>query len=424
MTLASTYQRFYLVLLGILLALGCVTYYLTIRYVLIHQVDNDLRVEQQEILDFARQHDSLPAPSHYRDQEMTWQTATVAPCPDSGSGRHGRNFQNTRTWNPRGREWEPTRSLIFPVTIKGLRYCVTVSKSLEETEDLLWLILWVTAGSVGVLVLGLFLGNRFLLRRIWHPFYATLEYLGNFSLSGRAVAPPGVSRIAEFALLSRSVEEMTGKMQKDYMALQQFTDHAAHEMQTPLAVIKGRIDLMMQEPGLGSRQLEQMQQLQRSVSRLNRLNQSLLLLTRIENRQFLEKESVALKPIIEEKIETMQDWIKAQQLTISLDLEEASLMMHPFLAESLVNNLMTNAVRHNVSGGSLVVELGAGYLRVANTGPSERLDEGRLFQRFMKQHPSEGVGLGLAIVKEIADLSGMGVSYTFESGRHTFTVTF
>jgi signal transduction histidine kinase len=208
------------------------------------------------------------------------------------------------------------------------------------------------------------------------------------------------------------------------MALQQFTDHAAHEMQTPLAVIKGRIDLMMQEPGLGSRQLEQMQQLQRSVSRLNRLNQSLLLLTRIENRQFLEKESVALKPIIEEKIETMQDWIKAQQLTISLDLEEASLMMHPFLAESLVNNLMTNAVRHNVSGGSLVVELGAGYLRVANTGPSERLDEGRLFQRFMKQHPSEGVGLGLAIVKEIADLSGMGVSYTFESGRHTFTVTF
>ena len=424
MTLASTYQRFYLVLLGILLALGCVTYYLTIRYALIHQVDNDLRVEQQEVLDFARLHDSLPAPSHYRDQDMTWKAATAAACPDAGSGRHGRNFQNTRTWNQRGREWEPKRSLIFPVSVKGFRYCVTVSKSLEETEDLLWLILWVTAGSVGVLVLGLFLGNRFLLRRIWFPFYATLEYLKNFRLSEPPKSGLAVSRIAEFALLSRSVEEMTTKMQKDYMALQQFTDHAAHEMQTPLAVIKGRIDLMMQEPGLGSRQLEQMQQLQRSVSRLNRLNQSLLLLTRIENRQFLEKESVALKPLIEEKMDALQEWIKAQRLSLRLDLDEANALMHPFLAESLVNNLLTNAVRHNVSGGSLVVELRADYYRVANTGPSEPLDEVRLFQRFMKQHPSEGVGLGLAIVKEIADLSGMGIIYTYASGFHTFTVTF
>lgn len=402
MTLATTYQRFYLVLLAVLLGLGCLAYYLTIRYVLIHQVDNDLRIEQQELLDFVRLHDSLPAPSHYRDQRLDWVSRP--------GYRERRHFEND----------DDDRSVYFSVQVKGDDYAVTISKSLEETEDLLWLILWVTAGSIGVLLVGLFLGNRLLLRRLWQPFYQTLDYLGGFRLSGPPPGNTGVSDIDEFALLARSVEEMTGKMQRDYMALQQFTDHAAHEMQTPLAVIKGKLDLMMQEPGSSARQLEQMQQLLHSVNRLSRLNQSLLLLTRIENRQFIEKEPVALEPLLAEK----QDWIRENRLEVVMDLQPVTAIMHPFLAESLVNNLIGNAVRHNIPGGEVLVLLRPGLLSIRNTGRPEPLDPARLFQRFQKQHPSEGSGLGLAIAREIADLSGMEIRYGYEAGTHTFTVTF
>jgi signal transduction histidine kinase len=402
MKLAATYQRFYFGLLAVLLALGCLAYYVTIRYVLIHQVDNDLRIEQQELQDFVRLHDSLPAPSRYRDQRLEW-----VRRPGYQERRH---FDND----------DDDRSIHFSVKAQGEDYAVTISKSLEETEDLLWLILWVTAGSIGVLLVGLFLGNRLLLRRIWQPFYQTLDYLRRFSLSGSPPGSPGVSNIDEFALLGRSVEEMTTKMQRDYLALQQFTDHAAHEMQTPLAVIKGKLDMMMQEPGAGARQLEQMQQLLHSVNRLSRLNQSLLLLTRIENRQFLEKEPVALQPLLSEK----QDWIREQRLEVVMDLEPETAFMHPFLAESLVNNLLGNAVRHNIPGGEVWVILRPGLLSIRNTGRPEPLDPARLFQRFQKQHPSEGVGLGLAIVREIAELSAMDVRYDYEAGAHTFTVTF
>ena len=416
MKLAATYQRFYFALLGILLILGCLAYYLTIRYVLIHQVDNDLKIEQQELQDFVRLHDSLPAPSHYRDQQLEW-----APAPGYHEQRH---FESGSRQSSGRDDHDPQRRILFSVKVRGMDYAITISKSLEETEDLLWLILWVTAGSILTLVVGLFLGNRFLLRRIWHPFYETLDYLRWFSLSGPPRGSPGVSRIDEFTLLSRSVEEMTAKMQRDYLALRQFTDHAAHEMQTPLAVIKSKLDLMMQEPGLGRRQLDQMQQLLLSVNRLSRLNQSLLLLTRIENRQFLEKEPVELKSLIEEKLDIWHEWIREHHLQVVPDLRPETVRMHPFLAESLVNNLLSNAVRHNIPRGEVLITLLPGLLSVKNTGNPEPLDPARLFQRFQKQNPSEGVGLGLAIVKEIVEMSGMEIRYSYEEGTHTFTVTF
>lgn len=413
MKLAATYQRFYFVLLATLLVLGCLAYYLVIRYVLIHQVDGDLRIEQQELDDFVRLHDSLPAPSHYRDQDLDW---ALSP------GYHEpRRFENGEEHR---RHHDPLRRIVFSERVKGQDYVITVSKSLEETEDLLWLILWVTGGSILILLGGLFLGNRFLLRRIWHPFYETLDYLRNFSLSRPPPGRLGVSRIDEFVLLSRSVEEMTTKMQRDYLALQQFTDHASHEMQTPLAVIKSKLDLMMQEPGLGASHLYRMQQLLVSVNRLSRLNQALLLLTRIENRQFLEREPVSLQELVEEKLELWQEWIREHKLEVRADLTPETVMMHPFLAESLVNNLLSNAVRHNIPGGEVLITLLPGLLSVKNTGDPVPLDPVRLFQRFQKQHPSEGVGLGLAIVKEIVDLSGMEVRYAYEEGTHTFTVTF
>lgn len=441
MKLASTYQRFYFVLLCILLVVGCLAYYLSIRYVLIHQVDNDLKIEQQELLDFARLHDSLPAPSHYRDQQMQWKEVAgeipggdgAAPGHDgSGDGRDNpgerheikRRFENAFEREGRHGDWEPIRRTVFYLRVRNKDYLITISKSLEETEDLLWLILWVTAGSFMVLLGGLYIGNRFLLRRIWQPFYQMLDYLGHFSLARPAGERPPVPAIDEFALLYRSVEEMTEKMQRDYMTLQQFTDHAAHEMQTPLAIIKSKLDLMMQHSGLDEQQYEQIQQLHHSVGRLSRLNQSLLLLARIENRQYLEKEPVGLRGLIEEKLEDWQEWIRDHGLTVSAELQDISVRMHPFLAESLVNNLLSNAVRHNRQGGEMRIELTENSLTVSNTGLPGPLDTERLFLRFQKQHPSEGVGLGLAIVKEIVELSGMEIRYGYAEERHAFTVSF
>lgn len=438
MTLASTYQRFYIILLCLLLAMGCLAYYLTIRYVLIHQVDNDLKIERQELLDFVQLHDSLPAPSHVRDQELDWalgQAPVITGHPAQEErrdyGHHSeheeydnRVFENAVGRREHGRGEEAIRRLRFPIQVKGQWYDISISKSLEETEDLLWLILWVTVGSLGILILGLYLGNRFLLRRIWQPFYHTLEYLKKFSLSDPPVDNLVSSRIDEFALLNRSVQDMTAKMQSDYMALQQFTDHAAHEMQTPLAVIKSKLDLMMQHPGLDQVTLEQMNQLLVAVGRLSRLNQSLLLLARIENRQFLEKEILDLSVLIEEKIELFGEWIAQFDLGVTLVLEEVKVDMHPYLAESLINNLLSNAVRHNVKGGEIKIILTPGSLRVSNSGQESPLDNERLFQRFQKQFPSEGVGLGLTIAKEIAELSGMHMRYFYSDGLHTFMVIF
>ena len=189
-------------------------------------------------------------------------------------------------------------------------------------------------------------------------------------------------------------------------------------------MIKSKLDLMMQHPGLDQVTLEQMNQLLVAVGRLSRLNQSLLLLARIENRQFLEKESLDLRVLIEEKIDLFQEWIAQFDLGVTLVLEEVRVDMHPYLAESLINNLLSNAVRHNVKGGEIKIVLTPGSLRVSNSAGNGPLDNDRLFQRFQKQFPSEGVGLGLTIAKEIVELSGMHIRYLYSDGLHTFMVLF
>ena len=95
------------------------------------------------------------------------------------------------------------------------------------------------------------------------------------------------------------------------------------------------------------------------------------------------------------------------------------------LFESLVNNLVVNAIRHNRPEGEIKLRVTRRSLIISNTSSEPALDPRLLFNRFYR--PSEktkGNGLGLAIVKSICDYHGWQVAYHYEEGQHFFTVTF
>ncbi len=415
MKLISKYNRVNILATIIVLAAGSVCYYFIIRYTLIKQLDNALKVEEAEIRDFVSLHDRLPEATNYKDQHISFEVAT-APV--------NRRFFNISVFDPRDGDHDPYRQLLFPLSVNGQLYTASVTKSEAETQYLVALIVLITVAVIILLLLSLFLTNRLFLRRTWKPFYDTLYSMRQFNLSGKQPLGRQNTDVDEFRDLDQAVDSMTQKIMRDYESLKNFADNASHEMQTPLAIINSKLDLLIQGPNLDESQVRQLQAIYDGVGRLTKLNQSLLLLSKIENNQFAQISQIDVRTMIEKKLQQMEDLIMARSLQLALDLGRAIIEANEYLADILINNLLNNAIRHNRFAGSLRIKLQAHELEISNEGQPHALDSLEIFERFNKGNASEGTGLGLAIVKQICDLYHFSVGYHFENGIHFFRVCF
>jgi signal transduction histidine kinase len=413
--LFTRYSRVNILASILALLLGSISYYFTVHYVLIHQLDDTLKIEEAEILDNVKNHDRLPQPANYRDQQISFQPAEM-PVP--------RQFTDTKKLGRHHHQKEPYRELIFSVTAGGQLYTVSVSQSEEESEDLLWLIMMITAGMILLLLGTLFLANRLLLRRIWQPFYRTLAGMREFNLSSRLPLPAGDTDIEEFRILDEATRQMTQQILKDYEMLKNFTDNASHEMQTPVAIINSKLDLLIQDHELGERHHRPIQAMYNAISRLRQLNQSLLLLTKIENQQFGRTDAIDMAALIEEKLTQLEDPLRDRRLTVHKDIDRVQLAINDYLADILLNNLLLNAIRHNQDAGTLSIRLRETGLRISNTGPPVPFDPGTIFDRFIKGAHSSGTGLGLAIVRQICDNYHFDLTYSFDNQMHTIDIRF
>ena len=418
MRLLSRYNRVNIPATVIVLLVSGLCYYFIIRSVLLNQLDNDLKVEEQEINDYIKLNGHLPDPSDNKDQSVSFQQTDKALV--------NRSFRSIRLFYKDDNEWISSRQMLFPVAAEGKTYTVSISKSEEETENLIQFILLITLGIVLILLLLLFVINRFLLNNLWQPFNNTLGRLKQFNLSGNPQLNLEYTPIREFADLNDAVTIMGNRVNKDYLRLKNFTENAAHEMQTPLAIINSKLDVMIQDETLNEYQLKHLQEIYNALDRLSNLNQSLLLLTRIENNQFTEKLPIRLDDQVHEKLLLFEEMIESGKLQISLSLFPVTILSNKQLVDILLNNLLNNAIRYNVPNGSINITLAVNSLVIANTSFLPELDDQKVFQRFYRHADSrqEGNGLGLSIVKQICEMAGYSISYRYLNGVHAFEVHF
>lgn len=414
MKLQAQYNRITVISTIIVLLIAAIGYYFLIRYVLIGQLDGSLKVEEVEIYDYIKKHNKLPEATVYKDQRIAFEKTDHV---------EHRSFKSLSAFHPGENEMESSRQLLFTVEVNGQKYMASVTKSEEATEDLVWLILFSTVALLILLTVILFFTNRFLLKKLWKPFRSTLSSIKEFNLSAPLDINMQPTRITEFKELNESIRMMAQKVMKDYQSLKDFTDHASHEIQTPLAIISSKLDLMIQEPELTEKSMEQIQGIYSAVEKLARLSQSLLLLTRIENNQYTSTQQVSVNIILEEKIVEMQEWIHASDLTVTVQPDPLFVSMNKELAEILAGNLLRNAVRHSLPSDTVSIQTTNNKLVISNNGTSS-LDASRIFDRFYKSDNSAGNGLGLAIVKQICNQYGFSLSYEFKQYRHQFTIQF
>ena len=297
--------------------------------------------------------------------------------------------------------------------------------ALDLEEDILHGIMIQFALIVTVLGVAIVLTMRFISGRLWQPFDKTLEAIEHFKLENGVCPQLAESDTKEFVRLNIALQRLMTDSLHSYRLQKEFTENASHELQTPLAVFQSKLDLLLQQPELTERQAAIIQDLYQMNSRLSRLNRNLLLLAKMENNQFSRTESVDVITVIKD----LQPYLESLSggLILKQNFSTASLPIkaNRSLLESMVNNLVVNAVRHNNTSGEITVFLSDNRLMVSNTSDDAALDADQIFNRFYR--PSEkttGNGLGLSIVKAVCDYNGWKILYAYADGKHQFVVIF
>ncbi|MEO6521493.1 MAG: HAMP domain-containing sensor histidine kinase [Mucilaginibacter sp.] len=415
MKLFTHYNRVNLLTTIIVLFITGAIYYGAISYILNHQVDKDIRTEEAETLDYIKEHNTLPEAIDSKYLTVTYLQVNQPV---------ERRFSNADFYNKKEGEKESGRALITSAVVNGRIYQVTISESKVETEDLIRIVFGITIGVILFLLLVLFITNRFILNRIWKPFYGTLHQLRAFSLNDGNDVSAQPSKIDEFNELNQAVEHMSARVKRDYKDLKAFTENASHELLTPIAVINSKMDSLIQTGEYNEQQSKLLDDVYDAVSRLTRLNQSLLLLVKIENKLVTDNEIIHLKPLIEEKISEFKELFHDKQLVFTCEMTDKQVTTSRYLIEILLNNLLSNAMRHNYQNGEINVLLTNTKLMIQNTGTENALPQNEIYKRFNKSASSEGTGLGLTICKQICDNYGYQLNYSYDTLYHSFTILF
>ncbi|RYD75380.1 MAG: HAMP domain-containing histidine kinase [Sphingobacteriales bacterium] len=416
MKLADRYNRVNIITAIIILLITGVIYYVVIHFIFTEKLDRDLAVEENEIKQYVSTYRKLPLPASFLDQQVQYKQLDK-------NANGSRFFRNTTFFNAKENEAEPGRSLVTTILQGDKLYEVTITKSRLEADDLVRIILLITLGVTCLLLASLILINRFFLNRLWQPFYFILQQMKAFNLIKMSEIELNATKVDEFQELNIAAVQMASSVRQDYKELRSFTDNASHEMMTPLAVINSKLDSLLQAGPISEQQGLLLNDIYIAINRLTKLNQSLLLLTKIENKLISDLQRVDISELVDEKCRQFQEIFNESNLKVNVDLQSCEVEMSRYLAEILLNNLLANAIKYNRTNGFITINLRAGILEIINPGKEFALTE-QHFDRFFKSAASEGMGLGLAIIKQICGLYNFSVSYSFPEGNHCFTIAF
>ncbi len=322
--------------------------------------------------------------------------------------------------------YELYRQLTSIETLQGKTYKIITRNSRVKQNEFVLAVTASVAAVIFLLIMTVYLVNTYVAKKVWQPFYKNLEALKNYSFEEKKPLELKDSKIQEFKELNDSLTKLTDKLRTDFNNLKEFTENASHEMQTPLAIMQSKLEFLMQSEHLKMDDKQTISNVYSATQRLSKLNKTLLILSKIENQQYSQKEEIAINDVVNNQLEIFEEFIASKNLTISKNLSlDVKVTANPLLFDMVVSNLISNAIKHNYENGSIEIKTNELFISVANTGRPTSISSEALFERFKKDSNStESFGLGLAIVKKVCDVSGWDIKHSFSDNKHYFTLYF
>lgn len=322
-------------------------------------------------------------------------------------------------------ETEPARVLITISRTEDERYMelVVYTPTIEKLDLLRAILGWIIFLYVLLLLIILSI-NIWVFRKNMKPLYVLLKWLDSSQLGKKNEPLENTTKITEFRKLNAATMAFAERGEKLFEQQKTFIGNASHEMQTPLAICRNRLEMLMEDETLTEHQLNELIKTHQTLENLTRMNRSLLLLCKIENGQFADTRSVCLNDILTHYLDDYKEVYAYRNITVTVTTDSSFCVeMNDSLVSVLVTNLLKNSFVHNIDGGFIYIKITANTFEISNTG-EKPLDRERIFERFYQGQKKEGsTGLGLALVDSICKANHLKIDYTYVENRHIFTIS-
>lgn len=408
--------------ISLLLIIGIwsVVFYLVLIDEIYDSIDDSLEEYKEHIIDNARLNGSILGTDAFDNLNYVVQQISREKFERLDEDV----FEDTLISRDSEEDPERMRTLTSVFELDGKYYQLQIISSMVEEDDLIERFAIFLLILYGVVLLSIFVINNVLLRRLWNPFYAYLLQLKNFRFERHPDNPQMDTNTLEFVELNKACDELINYARSAYANQKQFIENAAHELQTPLAVIQSKLELLLERHNLNPTDAETVVEIFHKVRQLFGMNRSLLLLSKIENKQFFDNQSVRVDEVIRKVVSQFEDFAENKAIHLKLeDMSETVVDFDPTLMEILMSNLIKNAIVHNQTDGSVNVNLIGNRFKICNSSVNPPLSN-QVFERFYtKSGSGKGTGLGLAIVQAICKLYGLTIHYSYHES-HCFEIKF
>ncbi len=411
--------RFFLRWLPIVLLGFCVLFYFLMQYQAHHMQEKQLLLKNKNIWNAFTSSD-VNFNKHIKGEYDIFES-------DAISTKLLDEPRDTLLWYEEQQKFLPFKVLTNKVNWHEKIYQISGYVSSTEINHLVIKVFITEAIILLLLLLSIIILNRISSGILWKPFFITMKKVNEYDINkSRSINLTDETGITEFNDLNKTISILISNINASFDHQKQFVENASHEMQTPLAIIRSRIELLVNQPALTEDIAAIVGDITDANNRMTQLNRTLLLLAKVENNQFPETENLNVSLMIDGIIETFTNLYENDFPEISFNKNQPLIIKaNHSLIEILLSNVIKNAIVHNTKEGMMKVTVEDKKLLVENTGPELQGTPEEMFERFKKgSDKTKTTGLGLALAKQICYLYGYTISYEYRKGWHTLKILF
>ncbi|MEG1649982.1 MAG: GHKL domain-containing protein, partial [Rikenellaceae bacterium] len=420
MKLAYKYRRHSIFTLIVVVLLGCVSQFYIYRYA-IHRTTDDVLCEYRiDIEEFVEQTGSLLPFTGIEWQHSYLRTAVVPISNDKI--KVSEMIYDSLIYNRHEDQFIVYRVLNFPIKSESKNYIVTLVLPTLEHDDMVTAVVISSSVLLLLFFMTLFLSRRYI-DRLTRPLYKLLDSMRSYDARKHNRVELAISDIDEFNELNDVLYSMMMKIENDYKSLKEMAENTSHELQTPLTILRMKLEQLQQSCVESEENMQAIVAMQNVLHRMARFNTSLLLITRISNDSFNERESVSINEMIDNFISLHDEILEAMSLAVVKHTRGVFVVqLHRMLAQVLIDNVLSNTLKYSKKGSSIVIDIDEKSLIVTNTY-SNKIPKGDLFVRYNRSRDYENsTGLGMPIIREICIKNGLEVTVEHTDALFSLTI--
>lgn len=267
--------------------------------------------------------------------------------------------------------------------------------------------------------------NYFLSGYFFNPFNKILNQIRNYKVGKESNVQNIATSTAEFSKMQQLFHNMVERTEGEYTTLKEYTENMAHEIQTPLMVIRNKADNLISDETVMNTQSSSVKIIYDEVNHLSKLGNALNLLTKVEHGEFNNKTVLHTKEMIIKHVDSVTELAALKGLKFELNLSnEHSINIDPILFEIILKNLIKNGLNYATKDGPVKIITEEKTLTITNYGPPLEFSQEKIFSRFSKENSStSSLGLGLALVSKICQINNLNIEYLYQQQQHYFIIS-